>query len=91
MSSEERLQAIQHKIGEKTKTALDKKIREAVASYESRIEIVLKTNVCTEPDKDISAFLKALWYTGIQVTSDIPGYGDDYQGSTTIKFSIPKT
>ena len=89
MSSEERLQAIQHKVGEKTKAALDKKIREAVASYERRIELTLKANVCTDKDEDITAFLRALWYADIKVTSDFPWYNESYDGTTTIKFSIP--
>lgn len=90
MSTEERLDAIQHKVSEKTKAALDQKIRETVAAYERRIEMVLKSDVCTDPDKDISALLKALGYADIKVSSDFPGYNESYTGTTTIKFSIPQ-
>ena len=89
MSEEERFQAIQHKVSEKTKAAIDQKIRETVAAYEKRIEIVLRSDVCTDPDKDISALLKALGYEDIKVTSDFPGYSESYTGTTTIKFTIP--
>lgn len=60
MSAEERLEALQHKVSEKTKSALDEKIRETVAAYEREISMVLKADVCTDPDKDISALLKGL-------------------------------
>lgn len=58
MSAQERFEALQHKVSEKTKNALDQKIRETVAGYEHDIEIVLKADVCTDPDKDIRALLK---------------------------------
>ena len=58
MSAEQRLEALQHKVSEKTKMALDAKIRETVAAYERDIEIVLKSDICTDPDKDITALLK---------------------------------
>ncbi len=90
MSPQQRLEALRHKVGEKTRAALDAKIRETVAAYEREIEITLKANVCTDPDKDIAALLKALGYTGVKVTSDFPGYNESYEGTTTIKFSIPE-
>ena len=89
MSPEQRLEALKHKVSEKTRKALDAKIRESVAAFEKDIEIVLNENVCRDPDKDIAGLLKALWYGKVKVTSDFPSYGDDYAGSTTIKFSIP--
>lgn len=60
ISAEERLEALQHKVSEKTRNALDQKIRETIAAYEREIEITLKANICTDPDKDISALLKGL-------------------------------
>lgn len=89
MSASERLEALKHKVGEKTRDALDAKIRETVAAYEKDISIVLKSDICTDKDKDISWLLKALGYTNIKVSSDFPSYGDNYEGTTTIKFSIP--
>ncbi|HCY21644.1 TPA: hypothetical protein DIC40_07545 [Patescibacteria group bacterium] len=54
MSASERLEALKHKVGEKTRDALDAKIRETVAAYEKDISIVLKSDICTDKDKDIS-------------------------------------
>lgn len=53
MSASERLEALKHKVGEKTRQALDAKIRETVAAYEREISIVLSASVCTDRDEDI--------------------------------------
>lgn len=89
MSAGERLEALKHKVKEKTRNALDAKIRETVAAYEKDISIVLSASVCTDRDEDIRWLLKALGYTNIKVTSDFPGYNENYEWTTTIKFSIP--
>lgn len=89
MSPQERLEALKNKVKERTRNALDQKIRETVAAYERDIEIVLKSDICTDPDKDIAALLKGLWYINVKVTSDFPGYNESYTGTTKIKFSIP--
>jgi hypothetical protein len=60
MSAEERLEALKNKVKEKTRNALDQKIRETVAAYERDIEVVFKADICTDPDKDIAALLKGL-------------------------------
>lgn len=90
MSPKERLESLKHKVKEKTREALDQKIRETIAAYERDIEITLQSNICTDPDKDIAALLKALGYTNVKVTSDFPGYNESYTGTTTIKFKIPQ-
>ena len=90
MSLQERLQALQGKVKEKTRAALEQKIRETIAWYERDIEIVLKSDICTDRDEDIRALLRALWYTNVKVTSDFPWYNESYTGTTTIKFSIPQ-
>jgi len=90
MSTEERLEALKNKVKQKTRDVLEKKIRETIESYERDIEIVLKANVCIDPDKDIRALLQALGYSDIEVTSDFPGYNESYEGTTTIKFKIPE-
>lgn len=53
MSAGERLEALKHKVKEKTRNALDAKIRETVAAYEKDISIVLSASVCTDRDEDI--------------------------------------
>ncbi|MCX6824445.1 MAG: hypothetical protein NT085_04960 [candidate division SR1 bacterium] len=90
MSPQQRLEALKHKVSQKTREALDAKIRETVAAYEKDIEIVLTAKVCTDPNKDITALLKGLGYIGIKVTSDFPGRDENYTGTTKIKFSIPE-
>ena len=60
MSLEERSAAVQHKVSEKTKSALDKEIRETIAAYEKKIEIVLKADICTDSDENIRSLLRAL-------------------------------
>ena len=90
MSPQQRLEALKHKVSQKTREALDAKIRETVAAYERDIEIVLKSDICTDPDKDIAALLKGLWFISVKVTSDFPGYSESYTGTTKIKFSIPE-
>lgn len=90
MSPQDRLETLKHKVSASTRDALDAKIRETVAAYERDIEIVLKSDVCKDPDKDIAALLKGLWYVNVKVTSDFPGYNESYTGTTKIKFSIPE-
>jgi len=90
MSPKDRLESLKKKVSEKTRLALDSKIRETVAAYERDIEIILKSDICTDPDKDIAALLKGLGYVNIKVTSDFPGYNESYTGTTKIKFSIPE-
>ena len=91
MSPEARLEAVKKKVWEKLQTVLDQKIREVIAAYERKVELVLGANICQEPDKDIASFLQACWYVDIQVTSDFPAYSENYHGRTTIKFSIPSS
>ncbi len=60
MPKEERLAALEKKVSEKTKKAIDKKIREMVAAYERSIEFVLNAKVCIDKDDDIEALLKTM-------------------------------
>jgi len=90
MPLDQRMELLKNRISEKTLNALDSKIRETVAGYGSAIELVLKADVCTDPDEDIRDLLKWMGYKNVKVTSDFPWMGDDYQGSTKIKFSIPE-
>jgi len=89
MSPLERLEALKHKVSESTRNALDAKIREVIAGYERKVDICLIAKVCRDPDKDIKSLLLALGYTNVSVTSDFPGYNESYEGTTTIRFSIP--
>lgn len=90
MTPEERFESIRKKVSEKTQAALDQGIREVIAACETKVNLVLGADVCTDPDAHISAFLQACGYVDVKVTSDFPGYCESYTGSTTIKFSIPQ-
>lgn len=89
MSPEERLKALQNKVSVKTKNILDKKIRETIAGFEKKVEITLNENLCRDPDENIEALLRWLWYKDVDVTSDFPAYSESYAWTTTIKFKIP--
>ena len=90
MSPAEIFEAIKKKVGEKTQAALDQKVHEVIAAYERKVELVLGSEICQEPDKDITSFLQACGYVDVKVASDFPGYNESYRGTTTIKFSIPE-
>lgn len=57
MTPADRLEALKNKVSESTRNALDTKIKETIAAYERRIDIVLKADVCCDPDKNIRSFL----------------------------------
>lgn len=89
MTPLERLDNLMKKVSESTRNALDKEIRETIASYGRKVDVTLDATLCRDPDKDIIAFLRWLGYEDINVTSDFPAYCESYMGTTTIKFSIP--
>jgi hypothetical protein len=60
MTPQERQQVLKHKVSAKTRKALEKKIRETIAGYGKDIEIVLASNICTDPDENIEALLAGL-------------------------------
>lgn len=90
LSPEDRLKALQNEVSAKTLRALENEIMKSVASFKSKVEITLWSNICRDPDEKITDILRALWYSDIKVTSDFPWYNESYSGSTTIKFSIPQ-
>lgn len=57
MTPADRLEALKNKVSGSTRNALDAKIRETIAAYERRIDIVLKADICYDRDKDIHSFL----------------------------------
>lgn len=89
MTPADRLEALKNKVSAKTRAALETKIRETIAAYETKVDIVLSAKICCDADKDIKAFLTGLWYSDVRVTSDFPAYCESYEGTTTISFSIP--
>lgn len=89
MNPEERFEIIKNRVSESTKNAIDTKVREAIAWYKRKVDITLGAQVCIDPDEDIRAFLLALGYSNVKVTSDFPAYCETYEGKTNIKFSIP--
>lgn len=89
MTPAERLEALKNRVSESTRNALDAKIREVIASYGRKVDVTLRASICRDPDADIRGLLLWLWYEDIHVTSDFPAYNESYEGSTTIRFSIP--
>lgn len=89
MSPADRIAALQSKVSRSTQDFLDLKVREAVSGFESRVDAVLSAKICTDADRDIAAYIRALGYTDIQVTSDFPAYCENYEGRTFVKFSVP--
>lgn len=51
------------------------------------VDITLNAEVCKDKDKNIRKFLKILWATNIEVTSDFPAYNESYMWTTRIKFN----
>lgn len=89
MTPFQRLEILKNKVGEKTRIALETKIHETIAKCEMRVEIILGAKICVDKNEDIRAFLVALWYDNVKVTSDFPAYCESYEWTTTIEFSIP--
>ncbi len=90
MSPEDRFEAIRRKVAERTQELLDQKIREVIAACETKVDLVLWAKDCRDGDEDLRSFLSACGYSDIKVTSDFPGYNESYDGTTSIKFSIPR-
>jgi len=90
MTPEERFESVRDKIGKKTQSALDKKIRAVIAACQTKVELVLAAKDCTESDSDLTTFLQGCGYKQVQITSDFPAYCESYVGTTTFKFIIPK-
>lgn len=88
MSPEDRLKALQNEVSESTKNALESEILKAVASYKKKVDVTLKSDICTDDDEKIRNLLRAMWYKNINVTSDFPGYNESYTGTTTVKFTF---
>ncbi|MFA5917661.1 MAG: hypothetical protein WC850_05510 [Candidatus Gracilibacteria bacterium] len=89
MSPEDRLKALQNEVSEKTRNALESEILKSVAAFKKKVDITLNASICTDADEKIRDLLNGLGYQDIKVTSDFPGYNEDYTGTTTIKFQIP--
>lgn len=54
---------------------------------EEKADITLSADICKESDKNIRKYLKIMWASNIDVTSDFPAYNESYTGTTTIKFN----
>lgn len=89
MTPEDRFEVLKNKVSEKTRNALDTKIKEVIAACESNVDITLSASICRYPDADIRWLLMALGYAHIDISSDFPSYTDSYEGTTHIRFSIP--
>jgi hypothetical protein len=86
---EERVAAVRKRIGEVTIAALDAGIRASVAANRRRVELVLYADVCRERDEDLREFLCSFGYCDVDVTSAFPCHGEDFEGRTNFRFSIP--
>ena len=89
MTPPERLAALKNKVWDRTRAALDSKIRETIAAFETKVDIILDAKICRDKDADIRSLLAGMGYENIKITSDFPGYNEDYTGTTHIIFSIP--
>lgn len=89
LSKEELVQVAGRLVSEKVEKILEDAVVAAVARRKSQISLVLKAKDCVDPDEDIRDFLKISGYADVNVTSDFPGYNESYEGTTTIKFSVP--
>jgi hypothetical protein len=72
MTPQERFKAMKGKVSESTRNALDKVVREAVASFRDKVDVTLGANVCRDSDENLRNFLMALGYKDIKVSSDFP-------------------
>jgi hypothetical protein len=48
-----RFEVLKNKVSEKTRNALDTKIKEVIAACESKLDITLTASICRDPDRDI--------------------------------------
>lgn len=90
MTPQERLEAMKDKVSESTRNALDKAIRETVATFQEKVDVTLSESICRDSDENLRNFLMALGYKDIKVSSDFPcgRAGENYEGRTFIKFSV---
>lgn len=65
-------QKVNSLLGPKLQNAIDDGIREAISKCKSKVNLILKADVCKEPDEDIRSALKVLGYDEVKVTSDYP-------------------
>lgn len=85
-----RLKIMKNKVSESTREALDKAVCEAVAAFQSKVDVALGSSICRDSDENLKNFLRALGYKDIKVSSDFPCWRawESYEGRTFIKFSI---
>lgn len=89
LSKEELVGVAGRLVSEKVEKILEDAVIAAVARRKSQVSLVLKAKDCTDADADIRDFLQIGGYSDVSVTSDFPGYCESYEGTTTIKFSVP--
>ena len=89
LSPEERSAIVGRLVSEKVERILEETVVKTVACKKASVQLVLTAKDCTDPDGDIRDFLIGSGYSDVRVTSDFPGYCESYEGTTTIKFSIP--
>lgn len=90
LTSSQREKLLGKLVSSKVQRILDRETLRAVAANQEKVSLVLTSKQCTDPDKNIADFLRGNGYSEVHVTSDFPGYCESYEGTTTIKFSIPK-
>lgn len=60
MTPSERLDALKNKVSARTREALETKIKETIAAFETKVDIVLNATICNDPDADIRSLLNGL-------------------------------
>jgi len=61
ITPEKRADILRNKVSRSTQRALEKSIHKTIAQCERRVDIVLGSRVCCDPDENIWALLEALW------------------------------
>lgn len=89
LSKEELVSVAGRLVSEKVEKILEDAVIAVVARRKNQVSLVLKAKDCTDPDEDIRDFLKISGYEDVKVSSDFPSYNESYEGTTTIKFSVP--
>lgn len=77
-------------VSSKVQRILERETLRAIASNQQKVSLVLKAKQCTDSDRNIADFLRGSGYREVKVTSDFPGYCESYEGTTTIRYSIPE-
>ena len=57
MPPEDRVEAMKNKVSKGTQAALEKEIRETIAIFKTKVDLVLGAEICRDRDADIKALL----------------------------------